>query len=230
MEKFKKKLKFEEMVVVEAMEKSGGMTLIWNNNIRMLEVLSSAFTIEAHVVDPETNWDWWFIGIYTSSDAQVRRNQWKVIKQRRILWGDKWLLAGDFNDIISNDEKWGGRIRDDSSFKDFKGFLEENELTDLGFNGKPWTWCNNWMNEGEIKQRLERALANNLWSQSYDRAKVVHVENQGSDHSMIFIDSNAQRSGRKKRFYFDKRWLKKEGIEPVTQNAWKEKQEGSNMF
>ena len=51
---------------------------------------------------------------------------------------------GDFNDIPSNDEKWGGRIRDDRSLPDFRNLINDNQLLDIGFEGKPWTWCNNW--------------------------------------------------------------------------------------
>lgn len=59
------------------------------------------------------------------------------------IMGDKWILAGDFNDIISNEEKLGGSARSDRTLKDFKGFILDNELIDLGFDGHPWTWCNN---------------------------------------------------------------------------------------
>ena len=46
---------------------------------------------------------------------------------------------------------WKGRIRDESSFNDFRGFINENELVDLGYVGTPWTWCNNWTEEGIVK-------------------------------------------------------------------------------
>ena len=72
-------------------------------------------------------------------------------------------LTGDFNDILSNEEKWGGRARDDRSFKDFNSFIERNSLVDLGFTGNPWTWSNNWEGEGEVRQRLDRSLNTISW-------------------------------------------------------------------
>ena len=33
----------------------------------------TAFTIEAHVEDSEVNSDWWFVGIYASSEDQIRK-------------------------------------------------------------------------------------------------------------------------------------------------------------
>ena len=51
-------------------------------------------------------------------------------------------MVGDFNDIRSGKEKWGERRRLECSFNEFNRFIRENELVDIGFEGKPWTWCN----------------------------------------------------------------------------------------
>ncbi|XP_027082201.1 uncharacterized protein [Coffea arabica] len=133
------------------MNKSGGMTVMWNKEVKVLVVLTTAFTMEVHIMDTEINVDSWFIGIYASTDDQIRRNQWK------------------------------------------------NGLIDLGFEGNPWTWSNHWNQEGEIKQRLDRALGSSDWSQQFDRANVKHIENFGSDHSMLLLDSNPLKERRKKR-------------------------------
>ena len=75
-EKLQKKLRFDDGVVVESMNKSGGMTIIWKNEVTVLDVLTTAFTMEVHIMDTETNVDWWFIGLYASTDDQIRRSQW----------------------------------------------------------------------------------------------------------------------------------------------------------
>ncbi|XP_027166019.1 uncharacterized protein LOC113765985 [Coffea eugenioides] len=119
-----------------------------------------------------------------SCDANIRKHQWKVLTVRQQLWGDKWLLAGDFNDILSNEEKWGGRARDDRSFKDFNSFIEHNSLVDLGF----------------------------------------------TDHSMLLIDNWPRVEKRKSRFFFNKIWLKREDINQVVEQAWKQPVEGNSMY
>ena len=68
-EKLQKKLWFDDGVVVEAMHKSGGMTIMWKNEVTVLDVLTIAFTMEVHIMDTETNLDRCFIGIYSSTDA-----------------------------------------------------------------------------------------------------------------------------------------------------------------
>ncbi|XP_071926170.1 uncharacterized protein [Coffea arabica] len=179
MEKLQKQLRFEESVMVESMNKAGGMAVMWSNEVQVMDVVTTAFTVEVHIMESEANVDWWFIGIYASTDDQIRRNQWEVIERRK---------------------------------------------------GKPWTWSNQWTQEGEIIQRLDRALGSSAWSQHFDRATVKHIENFGSDHSMIFLDANPLREKRKKRFIFDKRWLKKEGVEEVVKQAWNSPHSGSRMY
>ena len=73
-------------------------------------------------------------------------------------------------------------------------------------------------------------MVSNDWSQSFDKATVKHIDNFGSDHSMLLIDSKPIKERRKKCFFFDKRWFKKEGVEQVIKKAWEEEQIGSNMY
>ncbi|XP_071900933.1 uncharacterized protein [Coffea arabica] len=230
MKKVKNILRFDEMVVVETMNKAGGLALLWKEEVKVLQVLKTAFTIEAHVVDLENNYDWWFVGIYASCDNHIRKQQWKVIERRKSLWGERWILAGDFNDIISNEEKWGGIYRQETSFQDFKQFINGNQLMDIGFTGHPWTWCNNWEDTGEIKQRLDRGLCSLSWSQVYENIVCRHIDSYASDHSILIIDTKPNSSRRRKRFYFDKTWLQKADIGDVIREAWQQETQGSRMY
>ena len=57
MEKVKSRLNFEECYVVEALDRSGGMALLWHSNIKMLEIYHTTFAIEIHVQDLKTQTD-----------------------------------------------------------------------------------------------------------------------------------------------------------------------------
>ncbi|XP_027156321.1 uncharacterized protein LOC113757111 [Coffea eugenioides] len=192
MGKVKNILKFDEIQVVESMNKAGG--------------------------------------IYASCDDQTRKQQWKVIQSRKHLWGDKWLIAGDFNDIVSNAEKWGGNRREEGSFKPFKDFINDNQLLEIGFEGHPWTWCNNWEGEGEIKQQMDRGLCSFPWYQLFQQASCQHCDSYASDHSILLFDTKPTQARRKKRFYFDKRWLQHQEIYEVVEQAWRQGNDGSRMY
>nr|XP_027124142.1 uncharacterized protein LOC113740822 [Coffea arabica] len=58
----------------------------------VLEAMTTAFTMELHIMDLDINLDWWFIGIYANTDDQIRNNQWKVVERRKELWGLRWII------------------------------------------------------------------------------------------------------------------------------------------
>nr|XP_027124324.1 uncharacterized protein LOC113741027 [Coffea arabica] len=217
-------------VHVKAMHRSGGKCLFWNESVRILTTLQTAFTIEAKIGGRELQDEWWFIGVYASCDDHIRKQQWKVLKERKRLWGEKFVIAGDFNDIISNEEKWGGIQREEKSFMTFKDFIAENGLVDLGYEGHPWTWSNHWDNTGEVRQRLDRCLSSCEWSQKFEGTGCKHIESYASDHSLLLLDSEPDNKRKKKRFYFDKRWFQKDGIQQVIEKAWSKEEQGTKMF
>ncbi|XP_071923131.1 uncharacterized protein [Coffea arabica] len=52
------------------MNKAGGMALLWKEDLRIKQVITTAFTIEAQIEDMESKCDWWFVGVYANSEDQ----------------------------------------------------------------------------------------------------------------------------------------------------------------
>jgi hypothetical protein len=52
--------------------------------------------------------EWYFTAIYASPNEDNRRIMWDDLKQIANSTQEPWLLAGDFNDIASVNEKKGG--------------------------------------------------------------------------------------------------------------------------
>ena len=98
-------LRFDSNVAVEAMNKAGGMALFWTKETHILEVYKTTFTIEAKIEDNDTQVVWWFVGVYASCDPMIKKEQWRVLSNRKRLWGTRYMVARDFNDILSNEEK-----------------------------------------------------------------------------------------------------------------------------
>ena len=55
MKKIKKSLQFDNIFVVEALNKAGEMALLWNNEIKKIEIQTSSFTIKVQIEDQEAN-------------------------------------------------------------------------------------------------------------------------------------------------------------------------------
>ncbi|CAN1347905.1 Putative ribonuclease H protein At1g65750 [Linum perenne] len=90
---------------------------------------------------------------------------------------------------------------------DVKNFMENNDLTDMGCNGDPFTWFNGRKGTVLIKERLDRALINPDWRIRYDEAQVFHENKIGSDHRPIRLTLNGRRRKFSAPFRFDSRWI-----------------------
>ena len=94
--------------------------------VRIIDIEADNFYIAACIMDLEARYEWCFIGVYASPKDGIRKMQWKDLERKINGWGEKWIMAGDFNDIVSNDDKWGGRLRLEGSFQEFRNFLKKH--------------------------------------------------------------------------------------------------------
>ncbi|CAN1798055.1 hypothetical protein LINPERHAP1_LOCUS21548, partial [Linum perenne] len=91
---------------------------------------------------------------------------------------------GNFNTILSSNEKIGGGPPQYGSMHAFKDFIDSNILIDMGCKGDPFTWSNMQEWSKKIKERLDRALCNS----TLDITSVTHELPIGSNHSSILVD------------------------------------------
>ena len=107
MNRVRLKLRYDRMVVVDPIGIAGGMAVMWRNDLKVCQILCTDFTIKVLLEKTGARDRWWLICLYASSEDLLREKQWRIIEDRMSGWGQKWVLAGDMNDILSNDEKWG---------------------------------------------------------------------------------------------------------------------------
>ena len=98
------------------------------------------------------------------------------------------MCAGDFNEIIKQSEKRGGRLRPYAQMQIFKDALDESELMDLGFKGLPFTWCKHYRNGVSIWEQLDRAVASYEWFSKFPASRVHHIDSTTSDHKILWVE------------------------------------------
>ena len=96
-----------------------------------------------------------------------------------------WLLIGDLNEIQFLHEKEGGNPRPLQYMQAFQDAIDECELHDLGFVGDRFTWY-----RGGIRERLDRGLVNDSWSNLFPQASLENLEFNHSDHRPMLLDTN----------------------------------------
>lgn len=66
----------------------------------------------------------------------------KILEELRPLSNFPWLVVGDFNEILTQTEKMGGKPRGDRLMESFRDALESCNLVDLGHVGDAFTRSN----------------------------------------------------------------------------------------
>lgn len=82
---------------------------------------------------------------------------------------------GDFNDIISHEDKQRRNQRAENFFNPFRGLIQDMEMGEISFRERRWTWANNRHDEGFIKERLDMFFRSVDWLLSFDQAVVQHI-------------------------------------------------------
>lgn len=88
--------------------------------------------------------DWRCTGIYGFPKLQNKSRTCALINRLADdVHIDKWLIFGDFNLILSQNETKGGNPVPQQHISMFRDTLQRNNLYDLGFDGDLCTWNNN---------------------------------------------------------------------------------------
>lgn len=116
---------------------------------------------------------------------------WENLKNLSSNYKGPWLVAGDFNDILRQEEKFGGRKINRSRSSRFWSCVNFYNLVDLGFKGSRYTWSNHRRNNNRlILDRLDHCFANEEWLVNYPNESITHLPKTNSDHNLLLVRTN----------------------------------------
>ena len=142
MKKIKLKLGFVNGLYVQTQGKGGGLALFWKREFN-LEIKSySKFHIDAIVTEEGSGFSWRLTSFYSHPETHRRRESWRFLNTLNNQYWLPWLCFGDFNEILSQEEKSGGALRPQHQIEAFRDTVNKCEFIDLGFSGFNFTWCN----------------------------------------------------------------------------------------
>ena len=117
---------------------SGGLFLTWKPDIKLSVLKSSKNFLDTTITHKGISFHATFV--YGEPDHTKRQAVWNELTNLQTTQGEPWLLTGDFNEIIDNNEKCGGPDRAEGTFCAFRTFLSNNDLFDLKHSGSYLSW------------------------------------------------------------------------------------------
>ncbi|KAL8157814.1 hypothetical protein AgCh_002506 [Apium graveolens] len=222
MEYVRDRLGLEGMLVVEVKGRSGGLALMWNGPVQV-----NLNSMSKYHIDVEVNIDgmhlWRLTGFYGEPNRNNKRKTWELLRNLARDSNLPWCIICDMNNIVSQADKRGGAGYPQWLLDGFNEVLENTGLRDVELYGHQYTWERGRNTDAWLEIRLDRALANTDWFDSFPAAKLYNLEGSSSDHSHIFPELlNRSKDIVRKRFCFENAWLTEPLCRQIVKYSWEE--------
>ncbi|XP_020259034.1 uncharacterized protein LOC109835466 [Asparagus officinalis] len=161
----------------------------------------------------------------------MRKELWSDLSQiHHVIGNSPWLLSGDFNAVLGNEEKLGGVMLTDADILDFRSFTEICQLSHLKTLGCFYTWNNKQDSATRVWSRLDRSLVNDSWIQNFNSSHAEYLLPSFSDHSPGLISIYDEETRGKNPFKFYKMWINHSSFLPTVSAVWQSHIGGYKMF
>ncbi|KAK4260172.1 hypothetical protein QN277_003322 [Acacia crassicarpa] len=110
--KVRRRCGFNEEWIVDPIGKSGGLALWWSDVITVNIMFSYVNIIHASVMSDAVSTPSYITCIYGPTDEGDRMLCWQEVQRISNNISTSWLCLGDFNDILSQEEKCVGGCLD----------------------------------------------------------------------------------------------------------------------
>lgn len=210
-------LGFNNLITQPPLGRSGGLALMWSSNVSVSKVYQDERMIDVFI--KYNGVGFYFSGVYGLPVQSLRHVFWERLERIGAVRDCAWMLAGDFNEIVSNSEKIGGARREEWSFRDFRNMIASCDLMDLKSKGNRFSWVGERYNH-TVRCCLDRVMVNTEWAATFPNAEAEFMDFNGSAHKPILTCINPTTEGTHKPFRFDKRLLHIPEFEKIVAEGW----------
>lgn len=166
---------------------------------------------------------WRLTCFYGFPEREKRRESWDFI---RYLAGQSqlpWCIIGDFNDLMYASDKNGTHPHPQWLLDGFRNTIEECDLVELDLTGGNYTWEKSRGTTNWVREKLDRAFANNAWWNQFPLCKHSVSHTITSDHDPIKLELMCVGfSKRQFRFKIENTWLKEKEFHKDVASFWKD--------
>lgn len=181
---------FTDMIEIPVEGQPRGMVVLWDHTIvtvhsfdrREQEIHTTVEVLPLHKI-------WLFTSIYASTNRSFRNLLWNNLLSTFDNYKGPWLLGGNFNDVMSVNDKFGGNPINQRRANFLWNCINNCQLMDLGFKRCKYTWSNRRRSsKGLIMERLDKIFANKEWLSLFANVSIMYLPKTYSDHNPLLVE------------------------------------------
>ncbi|KAL1555389.1 hypothetical protein AAHA92_11138 [Salvia divinorum] len=154
--------------------------------------------------------------VYAKCTRGGRYSLWTKLRDISLLTdGLPWLVGGDFNTFLTEEERQGGTAERHGEMMDFADAIADCQLFDPGFDGPSFTWSRN-----GLWERLDRVLLGEHWTTVFAATRVTHLPRILSDHAPLLVRCQASLQVPRPSFRFQNMWTRHHTFKEEIARAW----------
>ena len=159
--------------------------------------------------------------VYGRPEHSKRGVVWQKLRNMKNIPHPNWQCIGDFNQILSREEKLSFSQGTIVGVDLFQQVISELQLCDLVATGQRFTWMNNRKEDEFVMERLDRAFASVEWVNTYPHYALKNHPIIRSNHGPILLDFKYQHPFSKRPFRFECLWITHFACKDMIQQAWR---------
>nr|POF09760.1 hypothetical protein CFP56_21398 [Quercus suber] len=208
---------------------SGGLLLAWRDRQNSQIVFESKHLVHMDMVDNRGN-PLSITFVYGHPQQSKKEEVWCKLRELKLIAHPKWLCIGDFNQILSNKDKFTFGDRSIPGAERLQQLISDLQLCELVAQGQQFTWMNNWEEEIFVMEKLDRAFVSVEWIEAYPNYALRNHLIIILDLGPITLDFDLQLPFRKRPFRFEQMWTTHPSCKNVVQQAWSSNTVGSRAY
>ena len=166
-----------------------------------------------------------FISGYNERNG--REEMWRDMR-RLTINDDPWIILGDFNAILSIDDRLGQPVRA-REIEDMKTCMAHCHMMEVKVCGQFFTWNNKQEGSDRVFCKLDRVLENEGWINAWPHTEVTVLPEGEFDHCPLVVRSFVNES-RKKPLRFFNISCQADQFRNIVRQCWQHTIHGTKMY
>ncbi|XP_019262454.1 PREDICTED: uncharacterized protein LOC109240279 [Nicotiana attenuata] len=154
--------------------------------------------------------------VYGFNAVEHMRALWENLKDVAMGVNKPWLIAGDFNAVMYQDDRMFGNPITYTEVKEYSKCMRELLLTEVQWRGDYYTWSNKQLNNDRINSRLDKAFGNHEWMMTWGHLIMQYDEPFISDHAPMLLTIVSSNSSIKVPFKIFNIWAEHKEFLEIT--------------